>query len=778
MNLINIEKIKENVAKKINYFVIPLLLLLIIYFAFFVRLKTAYVDIPLDYDPWWFFRHAKDIVERWDREKKFVLSTWDEKSYFPPGRPIYYDGYSYTIALTYLLVRDIIQISLEKYSVYFVAIFSALTAIPAFFLARILSKNNLAGLFAAFLITFSPAFLIVSMAGYVDSDVVYVFYTYLVLLSTILLIEKSINTIENINIKHSNILSAIKKLVPYFIFASISYILFAWNWNSAYYFIPIIGGFLILYLILSIVFDSYVNPSKKKTIEKTNSKNYLTKILGVSIVLGTLILFTELLTFLIERTFNTSLPHPITTILWQFDLAIKGGLKYDKLVNISVAELQVLNPFSIEGIKQIASRVGLIPFLLSFLIFPIFVYNFFFRRILDWKEIFLIVWFIYSLYLISQGIRFSLLFATSLAIVASYSIFTLHSIIIEILQKSQKVLRIFNLFFFSFLAIFIFYYLDHSFKIANAMKGMEINENWRAALDFIKNNSDEYTLVATWWDPGHIIAGYANVKVHADGAHCGWDSCIPYNHDIRIQDMGRILTTSNETEAYELLKKYTRISEEDCKRVKERFPTLFNESICNITINKIYFIVSQDLIFKYYWPSYFSSCLRKYYPENSICYTQKGIENFFYINKKGEGNAYSIFILNIQKSDINRGILVYSTRTNVGGRIIEVDISIKTENINNQTVLVPYFMNRERIKYLVYYQDNKPIIINQEEFGIKSDINAMVIIDPSFRYIFLANEEIMNSMFTRMYFLNGIGLEKFELVFDNPEVKIYKVSFN
>ncbi|MEM5806672.1 MAG: STT3 domain-containing protein [Candidatus Aenigmatarchaeota archaeon] len=778
MNLINIEKIKENVAKKINYFVIPLLLLLIIYFAFFIRLKTAYVDIPLDYDPWWFFRHAKDIVERWDREKKFVLSTWDEKSYFPPGRPIYYDGYSYTIALTYLLVRDIIQISLEKYSVYFVAIFSALTAIPAFFLARILSKNNLAGLFAAFLITFSPAFLIVSMAGYVDSDVVYVFYTYLVLLSTILLIEKSINTIENINIKHSNILSAIKKLVPYFIFASISYILFAWNWNSAYYFIPIIGGFLILYLILSIVFDSYVNPSKKKTIEKTNSKNYLTKILGVSIVLGTLILFTELLTFLIERTFNTSLPHPITTILWQIYLAIKGGLKYAQLVNISVAELQVLNPFSIEGIKQIASRVGLIPFLLSFLVFPIFVYNFFFKRILDWKEIFLIVWFIYSLYLISQGIRFSLLFATSLAIVASYSIFTLHSIIIEILQKSQKVLRIFNLFFFSFLAIFIFYYLDHSFKIANAMKGMEINENWRAALDFIKNNSDEYTLVATWWDPGHIIAGYANVKVHADGAHCGWDSCIPYNHDIRIQDMGRILTTSNETEAYELLKKYTRISEEDCKKVKERFPNLFNESICNITINKIYFIASQDLIFKYYWPSYFSSCLRKYYPENSICYTQKGIENFFYINKKGEGNTYSIFILNTQKSDINKGILVYSTRTNVGGRIIEVDISIKTENINNQTVLVPYFMNRERIKYLVYYQDNKPIIINQEEFGIKSDINAMVIIDPSFRYIFLANEEIMNSMFTRMYFLNGIGLEKFELVFDNPEVKIYKVSFN
>ncbi|MEM0476054.1 MAG: STT3 domain-containing protein [Candidatus Aenigmatarchaeota archaeon] len=778
MNLINIEKIKENIVKKINYLVIPLLLILIIYFAFFVRLKTAYVDIPLDYDPWWFFRHAKDIVERWDREKKFVLSTWDEKSYFPPGRPIYYDGYSYIIALTYLLIRNFIQISLEKYSVYFIAIFSALTAIPAFFLAKIISKNNLAGLLAAFLITFSPAFLIVSMAGYVDSDVVYVFYTYLVLFSTILLIEKSLNIIEVINIKLPNILFAIRKLAPHFIFASISYILFAWNWNSAYYFIFIIGGFLILYVILSIVFNSYINLSEKETRKKTNSKNYLLKTLGVFIVIGILIFFTELLTFLIERIFNTSLPHPITTMLGQIYLAIKGGLKYALLVNISVAELQILNPFSIEGIKQVASRVGLIPFLLSFLIFPIFVYNFFFKRILDWKEIFLIVWFIYSLYLISQGIRFSLLFATSLAIVASYSIFTLHSIIIEILQKSQKVLKIFNLFFFSFLAIFIFYYLDHSFKIANAMKGMEINENWRAALDFIKNNSDEYTLVATWWDPGHIIAGYANVKVHADGAHCGWDSCIPYNHDIRIQDMGRILTTSNETEAYEILKKYTRISEEDCKKVKDKFPNLFNESICNITINKIYFIASQDLIFKYYWPYYFSSCLRKYYPENSICYTQKGIENFFYINKKGEGNMYSIFILNIQKSDINKGILVYSTRTNVGERIIEIDISIKTENINNQTVLVPYFMNRERIKYLVYYQDNKPIIINQEEFEIKSDINAMVIIDPSFRYVFLANEEIMNSMFTKMYFLNGIGLEKFELVFDNPEVKIYKVSFN
>ncbi|MEM5828039.1 MAG: STT3 domain-containing protein [Candidatus Aenigmatarchaeota archaeon] len=771
MKKLKFNTLERHIFKIIEKIKIPLIttsiLLLIIYLAFFVRLKTAYTDIPLDYDPWWFYRHAKDIVERFDEEHRFVLSAWDVLSYFPPGRPIFYDGYSYTIAISYILLRDYIHLNFEKYTVYFIAVFAALVAIPAFFLAKFLTKSNLAGLLAAFIITLSPAFLTVSMAGYVDSDVVYVFYTYLSILSTLLLFEKFFN--EKIDFVRRKNLNKIIRLIPYILFTIVSYFLFAWNWNSAYYFLHFFVVFFVIYGALKII----ILPLFKIS----NSKEGFIEILNLAIIFLIPIVLVEILTFYIENAFNTVLPHPIQTLINQYILAIKGGLTRALLVNVSVAELQTLNPFSLEGIKQIANRVGLMSFIFSILLIPLFLFKMLTKRF-EWKEIFLISWLLISLYLISQGVRFSLLFATSLAIISSYTLISFYNIALNYIQKNRKDFVIFfNTFFFAFIFLFAFYYLDNAFKIANAMKGMEINENWRSALDFIKTHGDEYTLVATWWDPGHIIAGYTGMKVHADGAHCSWEACIPYNHDIRIQDMGRILTTSNETEAYEILKKYTRISQEDCKRVKNAFPELFNESICNITIKKVYFIASQDLIFKYYWPYYFSSCLRKYYPDNSICYTRSGIENFFFINKQAEGKVYSFFILNIQKSDINRNILVYTSQAVINNRVVDVDITIKPEIYENQTILVPYLMNRDVIKYLVYYPAGQPIVLNLENYGKKANVNAMVILDPSLQYLIFADSDLMNSMFTKMYFLNGIGLEKFKLVFNNPEVKIYEVNF-
>ncbi len=331
-----------------------------------------------------------------------------------------------------------------------------------------------------------------------------------------------------------------------------------------------------------------------------------------------------------------------------------------------------------------------------------------------------------------------------------------------------------------FIYALIFGYLDNSVRLASAMTGMEINENWRSALEFLKRNGDQNTLVATWWDPGHIIAGYTGLKVHADGAHCSWQSCIPYNHDIRIQDMGRILTTSNETEAYEILKKYTYLTEEQCKKVKEEFP-FFNESICNIKIKKIYFIASQDLIFKYYWPYYFASCLREYYPNNQKCYEKEFIEEYFYKEKKAEGNVYNLFVLDTEKVKIEGNeikLLVYFTNTQQG----RLEISV----VNRNGTLISYFANKYAIEKTAYYDLNtrelkvdvakceKPISI----YGALGDcFEGMLYIDESYRIAFLMDKNVANSLFTKMFFFNGKDLKLFKLVFNNPEVKIFEVNF-
>jgi hypothetical protein len=593
------------------------------------------------------------------------------------------------------------------------------------------------------------------MAGYVDSDVVYVFFTYLCVISTLIFLNR-IEKIKNFDIKE------VIKILPYSIFVVISYILFAWNWNSAYY----ISNIFIVSLILYYFYNVAVEYFKTKKLNLKNQKIYL--LFSFLILLSVI----QMISIFIEKVFYPmiSLPKPFDTFISQLDLLLKGGLTRAMLVNISVAELQKIGILS----PEVIARVGGLPFFISIIgMSTLIIGKVIIEKKVNISEFFLIVWFILSLYLISQGVRFGLLFSTSLAIFTSYSLNFIYNLIkdlkVSLSKKSKKYENYVEFLEYVFIAAILsslLLYINSANDIANGMKGMEINENWRSALDFLKKNGNENTLVATWWDPGHIIAGYTGLKVHADGAHCGWNDCVPYNHDIRIQDMGRILSTRNETEAYELLKKYTYISEEDCKKVKNTFP-FFNESICKIKIDKIYFIASHDLILKFYWPYYFSSCIRKNYPYTEICYTKEGIDEFFYKKKLAEGKYFITFMLDTKETSENR--LKYVSYQKVENRIIEIPIYVVMKN----NTFVAFLRN----------QPLKSVVINGIEYfakdaGYDNYLDYVAFADPYIPYfVYLADDELANSMFAKMYFLNGKDLKLFKLVFNNPEIKIYEVDF-
>ena len=738
--------------EKINIYNISLFFLLIgvLWFGYQIRLKTENTDIPLDYDPWWFYRHAKEILEN--------KGPWDLLSYFPPGRPYFVDGYSFSIAFFYKLISNFIKISFEKYCVYFVVFYSLIASFLAFILSYYLTKNLFFSIVSLIVILFSPSFVGVSMAGYIDSDVVYVLFTYLCVLSTLIFLNK-IDKLEKFNLKN------FIKLLPSIIFLIISYILFAWNWNSAYYISNIFLVFLFFYYIYHLILG-YL---------KNKKFNFINKQLFIFLSFIFILVVIQILSIILDKIFYPyiSLPKPFDTFFSQFQLLLKGGLTYALLVNISVAELQKIGIFS----KEVIGRVGVFPFFVSFFGMIILIIE----RIAERKEInlsefFLIIWFFLSLYLISQGVRFGLLFSISLAIFTSYSLNFFYNSIERIEKNYSKKFKFFDIkeikyIFLSLTLVAIVIYINSANEIANSVKDMEIDENWRSALDFLKANGNETTLVVTWWDPGHIIAGYAGLKVHADGAHCGWEDCIPYNHDIRIQDAGRILSTENETEAYEILKKYTFISENDCKKVKERFP-YFNESICNIKINKIYFIASHDLILKFYWPVYFSSCIRMYYPNTEICYTKEGIEKFFYKKKLAEGKVFIPFYIDYKESSEDRIKYVHY------------------EKFEEEIVEVPIYIIKKNNSFVAFFRNNpvKRLVINGIEYfakdaGYDKYLNYTVFADPLYTFnnisavIYLAEEDISNSLFARMFFLDGKDLKFFKLVFKNPEIKIYEIDF-
>jgi asparagine N-glycosylation enzyme membrane subunit Stt3 len=259
-------------------------------------------------------------------------------------------------------------------------------------------------------------------------------------------------------------------------------------------------------------------------------------------------------------------------------------------------------------------------------------------------------------------------------------------------------------------------------------------------LDWLKANADSKALVATWWDPGHIITGYTGLRVHADGAHCPPGSCVPYNHDIRIQDMGRLMATSSENESISILKKYNGLDAATCQAANEAVQKKWGVSIpsgdCDPP-SEIYVIASSDLIGKYYWMSYYGL---------------------------GQGRNYNY--MNFDSYDQTQGVISYS-----GGLL-----SLVRQN----SMWVPVINSPDQgvrnmvVKSIIYFENGQE---KRYTFNDTSAIDGMVWVDPGYGVAIYMDTTIQNSVFTKMFFFGGEGLEHYKLVYQNAEIKLFKVSF-
>jgi len=687
-----------------------LILLIIIFIAYELRLTTSSAKLILDYDPWWFYRHAKVLLEN-----NFVPPKWDYLSYYPPGRPYDFQlGWPYTIAISYLLFKFLVP-NFMKFACYWVAVFAALCAIPAYWVGRVIS-NKYGALATAFLATITPTFIGVSMYGYVDSDVVVVFYTFLVI-ATMFYAIKNYKGIRS------------KRTWFAITLAVIANWLFAFNWNSSWYvyylFLIFIPAYLVFKIVIFLIQGLRWYETKEKI--KKESKQIILPILIIGIIGAILTQLTS------GWPFNTY--SPIRQLL--DGLALLTGKSL--IVNISVAELQpVSNPLSAEVLARVGRELTL--FSVFGLIFLI-LYKLFTKSELEFPEIFAIVFLIAGLFLMTRGIRFSLIFSIAVSIAFGYLIGNLYSIL-----NQRKYGWFIKATIFGFILFLITLHLSQTIQFSYQLVGMQVSQNWIDALNWLKANADKDALIATWWDPGHIITGYTGLKVHADGAHCGYSSCIPYNHDIRIRDMGRILSSTNESESVELLKKYMQLSEADCEKARKAFDGLMPADACK-PVSEVYVIASADLIGKYYWLSCFGT--------------------FNLTTRECDGRNFLTLSL---VSQTQQG-LIY--QTSIQGFPIKITLT----QLNNTIVSVfdaPILRIRNRIiKHTILYSNGR---LQNYTSNNPNAMEGTVFIDPSYRLAIFMDEKIQNSLFTKMFFYDGKGLKHFEEVFSNPEVKIFKLK--
>ncbi|MBU5678623.1 MAG: STT3 domain-containing protein [Candidatus Aenigmatarchaeota archaeon] len=323
----------------------------------------------------------------------------------------------------------------------------------------------------------------------------------------------------------------------------------------------------------------------------------------------------------------------------------------------------------------------------------------------------------------------------------------------SLIENKEKIAMFFGL----VITILILYpFLQRSYYISK-YSGTVLTDNWWNALNWIRENTPECAVIATYWDPGHFITGIAERPVVFDGASQNSLRTITLEGNIsreeiekivgisnfrirrfekdgkyyvnvttaRIQDIATTLLTSDEEQAIKILKRYL-------------IPN------CN---NTMYYIASEDLLWKSQWWTYFSTWDPK---------TKKGTKYFYipaqYAGKKSLGNStyYLYPISRIEVFVIEEGEE-------------EMDAFLQAQN------------EKKTIRKFIYFKDN---LIKEKSYE-NYEIDGTLFLSPDKSIVIFMNKELENSLFTRMFLLNGAGLKRFEFIRNfGGEVKIFKVIFD
>jgi len=301
------------------------------------------------------------------------------------------------------------------------------------------------------------------------------------------------------------------------------------------------------------------------------------------------------------------------------------------------------------------------------------------------------------------------------------------------------------------------FYFDPAVRIARG-SGTVLSDNWWVALNWIKNNTPECAVVATYWDPGHFITAIAKRPVVFDGASQNAvliinkegnlsdeeiKSLAPTGkytaekkvingtiHTIitraRIQDIGTTLFTDNETLAYEILKAYRK---PDCK--------------------EMYYLATSDLVGKAHWWTYFATW-------NPV--------------DKGAPSNYLTLTLTQVRPAIQQNAIAYTYALSQDQAFVIFDRNGTLQPFLQQG---NQFAEVQKIFYIS--KTGEPL------FSINNDaqVKGLLWLDASRQVVVFIPPELENSLFTRMFFFNGAGLEKFKFVNSwGGEVKLFKITFD
>jgi hypothetical protein len=123
-------------------------------------------------------------------------------------------------------------------------------------------------------------------------------------------------------------------------------------------------------------------------------------------------------------------------------------------------------------------------------------------------------------------------------------------------------------------------------------------------------------------------------------------------------------------------------------------------------------------------------------------------------------------ISDMQKDDQGNPIYIYDYS------------GLKISIVQKQNYLIPIYNNKYLINHMTFFSGGQRQDIDLSDSSINLEkIDGLIWIDPSFQNLIYFAPAIKDSIFTRTFFYDGQGLKNFNLVYSNPEIKLYRVNF-
>ncbi len=724
-----------------------------------------YTYMP-DIDPYAYLRYAQNILDKGIMSDFLINGTtpYDNYTLAPIGSITQNNFHSYFLAYLYKILSFFDKkISLMQSSSYFPIIFILLSIIPAFYIGKRFT-NNFGGFVTGSILMIHAILIGRTQWGHADTDAYNVFFPLFILWIFI-------ETLNSKNIKKRYLLTILMSFIIG---------LYSFAWGGWWFILDFIIATIIIFLLFLIVNNS---------------------LLGIYIFKDDKIRSTTLffMFFLIMSGIFVSIFSGYDTYI----NALKVPLNFIKIKDVAHTNLwpnvytTVAELSNISISEVIYDQIGIwftILSLIGVIILPLKELINYYKKRKEFNEIYficsilLIVWFVATFYSTTKGIRFTMLLVPALSIslgIIFGLLYKYNNVIARMLYVPEIIIRPSLI----ILLLLVMIPIATEGYAASLQDIPIVNDAWWNVLIKIKAESSQNAIITSWWDYGHHFKYISNRSVTFDGG--------TQNTPLAYW-VGKLLLTSNEDESIAILRMI------NCGSNKA-FETLDN--IKNDVVKSVE-IINNILMMNFNDARVFLINNGVNDPETILKYTHCNPPESFLITsgdmiKKagvwahfGGWNFEKVdLLINAKNFPRDQAIKYIIDKYNYSNSYAEkYYYEMQNINLESDSWISPWPLFVSSRPSRCFYQNEKSFVC---ENGFVLDngvgrllgksINSMVYINKNKQYEYrlldnsselsaliiptdddqitsiITSPELVNSIFTRLYFMKGHGLKHFKL---------------